>query len=108
MAEKTKVQKEKSSQEATKTIVGTRGRVFEGQVVKKFPHRVVIEFERVVKIQKYERFHKKKTRIHARLPEGLPVDLHDIVQAQECRPLSKIVHFIVLKVIKKAPKEEAA
>ena len=85
--------------------IGTRGRTFEGEVVKKFPTRVVLEFERTVFMRKYERFYKKKTRIHARVPEGLDVGVGDLVLAQECRPLSKLIHFLVLKVVKK---QEAA
>ena len=39
-----------------KLQVGTRGRTFKGTVIKKFPKRVVIEFERMVYIRKYERY----------------------------------------------------
>lgn len=80
--------------------VSTRGRVFEGCVIKKFHKRIVIEFERNVFVQKYERFYKKKSRIHARLPEGIDVSIGDHVKVQECRPLSKIIHHIVIEKIK--------
>ncbi|MFH1325725.1 MAG: 30S ribosomal protein S17 [archaeon] len=80
----------------------TRGRVFEGTVIKKFPKRVAVEFERMIYIRKYERYAKKKTKIHARLPECTEknVNVGDLIKVQECRPLSKIVHFIVLSKIK--------
>jgi small subunit ribosomal protein S17 len=77
--------------------IGTRGRTFEGEVVKKFPTRVVIELERTVFMRKYERFYKKKTRVHARLPEGFDVSVGDLVRAQETRPLSKLIHFLVIE-----------
>ena len=82
--------------------VSTRGRIFEGLVIRKFPKRITIEFERTIKIPKYERFLKKKTKIHARLPDSLAHDIHigDLIRLQECRPLSKIIHFIVIKKIK--------
>ena len=81
-----------------------RGRIFEGKVIRKFPSRVSIEFERMVYIRKYERYSKSKTRIHARLPACMEKDigLGDMVRVQECRPLSKIIHFVVIKKIKGA------
>jgi small subunit ribosomal protein S17 len=82
----------------------TRGRFFEGIVTKKFPKRITIEFERMTKIRKYERFARYKTRIHARLPACLEkeINIGDLIKVQECRPLSKIIHFVVIKKIKDA------
>ncbi|MBX4196599.1 30S ribosomal protein S17 [Candidatus Pacearchaeota archaeon] len=80
--------------------VGARGRVFEGFVTKKFATRVVIEFERTVYVQKYKSFYKKKTRIHAHLPQGMDINVGDYIQVRECRPLSKIIHFIVIKKVR--------
>jgi small subunit ribosomal protein S17 len=79
-----------------------RGRIFEGRVIKKFPRRVVIEFERMIYVSKYERYKKSKTKLHARLPNCLEnqIGLNDLIQIQECRPLSKIIHFVVIKKIK--------
>ena len=87
-------------------VVGTRGRTFEGTVVKKFDRRAVIEFERTVKVAKYERFMRKKTRIHSRIPSNLEVHIGDYVKVQECRPLSKMIHSVVIQVIR--PAEEKA
>jgi len=83
-----------------------RGRIFEGTVIKKFHKRVVIEFERMVYIRKYERYAKSKTKIHARLPECMEknINIGDYIQVQECRPLSKLVHFVVVKKVKGAKK----
>ncbi len=80
-----------------------RGKIFEGKVKKKFPRRIVVEFEKEVYIRKYERYKKRTTRIHARLPDCIKekVQVGDIVQVQECRPLSKIIHFVVIKTSKK-------
>ncbi|MEK6888719.1 MAG: 30S ribosomal protein S17 [Nanoarchaeota archaeon] len=102
----------KVKKEEAKSIVGalervpSRGRIFEGIVVKKFTGRVVIEFERTVKIRKYERFYKKKTKIHARLPSGINIEVGDYVRVQECRPLSKIIHAIVIEKIRSTNLEE--
>jgi len=79
-----------------------RGRFFEGIVTKKFSRRVVVEFERMIYIRKYERYAKSKTKIHARLSAciGQEIKVGDIVQVRECRPLSKIIHFAVIRKIK--------
>ena len=78
-----------------------RGRVFEGRVIKKFPRRITIEFERMVYIGKYERYAKSKTKIHARLPECMEgkIEIGDLIKVQECRPLSKIIHFVVISKV---------
>lgn len=84
----------------------TRGRKFEGYVTKKFPRRIAVEFERVVKERKYDRYFKKKTRLHARLPDCLKdeINIGDYVEVKECRPLSKIIHFVVINKIRSKEK----
>ena len=79
-----------------------RGRTFEGKVKSKFPRRISIEFERMIYVRKYERYAKSKTKIHARLPKCMEdeINVGDIVLIKECRPLSKIIHFAVIKKIK--------
>jgi len=81
-----------------------RGRVFDGKVIKKFHKRVVIEFERMIYVRKYERYTKAKTKLHVRLPVCMEkeINLGDLIKVQECRPLSKIIHFVVIKKIKDA------
>ena len=78
--------------------ISLRGRSFKGTVIKKFPKRVVIEFERTIYVKKYERYSKRKTKLHASLPESMYNDIHvgDYIEIKECRPISKIVHFIVV------------
>jgi len=95
---------EKSLVGTSKIPISVRGRTFEGFVTKKFPKRVVVEFERTVFVQKYERFYKKKTRLHARLEDNLAneINIGDYVRLRETRPLSKIIHFIVLGKVEKA------
>jgi len=108
---------EKTEKKVEKKIVGTvcsdrnchihgnlkvRGRTFEGTVIKKFHKRVVIEFERMVYVRKYERYKKSKTKIHARLPVCIEdeINVGDYIKVQECRPLSKLIHFVVIEKIK--------
>ena len=82
--------------------INPRGKIFEGRVIKKFPKRLTIEFERMIYVRKYERYANSKTKIHARLPESIEkeINIGDLIRVQECRPLSKIIHFIVIKKIK--------
>jgi len=58
----------------------------------------------MIYIKKYERYAKSRTRIHARLPEIMEkeINIEDLIKVQECRPLSKMIHFIVIKKIKDA------
>ena len=81
-----------------------RGRLFEGVVTKKFPRRIVIEFERMVYIKKFERYKKSKTKIHARIPDCMNenIKIGDYIRVRECRPLSKLIHFVVIEKIKNA------
>lgn len=79
-----------------------RGRVFRGVVTKKFPKRVVVEFERTVFVRKYERYAKSKTKLHARLSDCIAdtINVGDYIEIMECRPLSKIIAFVVIKKIR--------
>ena len=80
--------------------LSVRGRYFQGKVIKIFPKRAVIEFERMVRIPKYERYLKTKTKIHARLAECMQdINLGDYIEVGGTRPLSKIIHFVVIKKI---------
>ena len=111
MAEKTKTTAKKTTKEAAAEhaanvhknfMTSLRGRTFEGTVVRKFPTRVAIEFERTVKAYKFDRFYKKKTRIHAKLPVGMDIHIGDYIKVMECRPLSKIIHHVVIEKIRSA------
>jgi len=79
-----------------------RGRHFKGIVKKIVGNRAVIEFERLVYYKKYERFAKAKTKLHAYLPECLKKEIAvgNLVRIGECRPISKIIHFVVMEKIK--------
>lgn len=84
-----------------------RGRVFEGEVIRKFPRRITIRFTRMIYVRKYERYMEGETKIHARLPECMKneINVGDKVAVHECRPLSKIIHFVVVKKIKDKEKK---
>ena len=80
-----------------------RGRIFQGKIVKLKEKNLKIELERVAYVSKYERYLKKKTSLHAHIPQCLRKDMHvgDIIEIEECRPLSKTIHHVVIKIIKK-------
>jgi len=80
-----------------------RGRTFEGAVINKLNGRVTIQFERMLKIEKYDRYEKRKTKIHARLTPCMQeeVSVGDLISVAETRPISKTIHFVVSKVIRK-------
>nr|AJS12728.1 30S ribosomal protein S17P [uncultured archaeon] len=86
-----------------------RGRTFKGFVVSKHDKRIAIEFERMIYLRKYERYAKTKTKLHARLPKCMEkeVNIGDLVQIKECRPLSKMIHSVVIQIIRKAGGEIA-
>jgi small subunit ribosomal protein S17 len=114
--------KKMKKQEENKLIIGecrdkdcpihgnlkTRGRIFQGLVVSKKPKRIAIEFERMIYIKKYERYTKTKTKIHARLPTCMEksVNVGDLIKVKECRPLSKIIHFVVIEKVKNILEEK--
>ncbi len=103
MKEKKNKQKEKqlaAEIAGAESKISSHGRFFSGYITKKFSKRIVLEFERTVYVKKYERFFKKKIRIHARLPSSIEVNIGDLVKVQECRPLSKIIHHVVIEKLK--------
>lgn len=74
-----------------------RGRAFDGEVLTKDTHKtVVVGWQRLVKIRKYERYAKKKTRVMAHNPECINANIGERVTIIECRPLSKTKHFVIV------------
>jgi small subunit ribosomal protein S17 len=89
--------------------ISLRGRTFKGTVIKKFPKRIVIEFLRTIFVKKYERYSKRKTKLHARLPDCMSQDINlgDYVEIKECRPISKIIHFVCIGKVEKEKKKDS-
>jgi len=56
------------------------------------------EFEK--KATKYERFEKRRSKIHAHSPPCLEAKAGDHVRIAECRPLSKTKSYVVVEVLK--------
>jgi len=79
-----------------------RGQVIEGTVVSNDMDRtVVVEREYDVKVPKYDRQMKRRSRIPAHVPEVLePLSVGDDVKIAETRPLSKTKSHVVVEAKK--------
>ncbi|MFQ5921177.1 MAG: 30S ribosomal protein S17 [Nitrososphaerales archaeon] len=79
--------------------LGVRGRLFSGRVVSaKGRKMVVVEHEYTHLIQKYKRYERSKSRMHAYMPPCIDAREGDAVTIAECRPVSKTVSFVVIEV----------
>jgi small subunit ribosomal protein S17 len=79
-----------------------RGRTLSGTVIgTKMSKTAIIEFERRFFIPKFERFEKRRTKIKVHNPQCIKAQEGDIVKVQECRPLSKTKHFVIIEKLGK-------
>jgi len=76
-----------------------RGKLFEGTVVSsKARKMVVVQRETPKYLDKFKRYARSKSTIHAFAPSCLVIQEGAKVVAAECRPLSKSVSFVVVEV----------
>jgi small subunit ribosomal protein S17 len=76
----------------------TRGAVFEGKVVgARTKKTAVVEIPRLERVRKYERLEKRRSKVHAHVPECMRVREGDSVRIAECRKLSKTKSHVVVK-----------
>lgn len=79
--------------------LSVRGAVIDGVVKNaKMRSTVVVEREKRVYVPKYERFKRVTHKYSAHSPPCLAAKEGDKVIIAECRPLSKTVKFVVVKV----------
>ncbi|MFZ2070031.1 MAG: 30S ribosomal protein S17 [Halobacteriota archaeon] len=75
-----------------------RGQILDGVVVSdKAPKTVVVLRSYLKKIRKYERYEKRRSKIHAHNPPCIDAKVGDRVKIMECRPLSKTKSFVVVE-----------
>ncbi|WP_135606325.1 30S ribosomal protein S17 [Methanococcoides sp. NM1] len=75
-----------------------RGQILVGTVVSdKMDRTVVIQQRREKLINKYQRYEKRQSKIHAHNPPCIDAKVGDIVTFAECRPLSKTKSYVVVK-----------
>ena len=80
--------------------VKVRGQSFKGRVVSAKPSRTVtIERTLIEFVPKFERYKKKRSRVHAHNPECISAKEGDTVLVGETRRLSKTKSFSVLKIL---------
>jgi small subunit ribosomal protein S17 len=81
--------------------LSVRGQVFNCTVVSdRMDSTVVVlrKFEK--KIRKFERFEKRRSKIHAHNPSCIEAKMGDKVKIAECRPISKTKSFVVVEVLR--------
>jgi small subunit ribosomal protein S17 len=82
-----------------------RGKQFTGKVVShKMQRSVVVEWQGWRHIPKYERYKRTRTKVIAHNPPCINAAEGDRVMIGECRPLSKMKNFVVMKVLGKLEK----
>jgi small subunit ribosomal protein S17 len=75
-----------------------RGRDFVGTVTKAGAQKtVVVQWERLFSLPKYQRFEKRKSKIAAHNPACIAAKVGDKVRIIETRPISKTKTFVVVE-----------
>ncbi len=78
--------------------INIHGRMFSGIVISRRMHKTAkVSWERRFFLKKYERYERRRSSVMAHVPENIEVKEGDKVIIQECRPLSKTKHFIIIK-----------
>lgn len=77
--------------------ISVRGKVLQGKAVNlKAKGLAVIQREYYHYVKKYNRYEKRRSRVHAHVPTCISLKEGEEVVVAECRPISKTVSFIVV------------
>jgi small subunit ribosomal protein S17 len=68
-----------------------------GRIVSLGKAFVVIQREYLLKLKKYGRYQRRRSRLHAHLPPCLYAREGDFATIAECRPLSKTISFVLVE-----------
>jgi len=80
--------------------IAVRGQTFSGVVIKsKSPSSAVVEWDRIIKVAKYDRAYKTSSKVLAHVPKGMKVRAGDRVKIGETRKLSRAKSFVVTEVL---------
>jgi len=75
-----------------------RGKILEVKVVSnKMDKSAVVVWDRLVKVPKYERYMKKRSKLSVHVPPCIDVEVGDRVKIMECRPISKTKKFVIIQ-----------
>ena len=78
--------------------LAVRGQTIEGRVASTdMDKTVIVEREYDVKVPKYDRYMKRRSRVPAHHPPCLSLDVGDTVRIAETRPLSKTKSHVVIE-----------
>lgn len=76
-----------------------RGKLLTGIVMSaKAPKMIVASREYPRKVQKYKRFQRSRSKVHAYLPSCIEVKEGDEVRIAECRRIAKSVSYVTIEV----------
>jgi small subunit ribosomal protein S17 len=79
--------------------LSVRGQTLEGTVASTdMTKTVIVEREYDVKVPKYDRFMKRRSRVPAHAPPCLELEVGDTVTIAETRPLSKTKSHVVVSI----------
>ncbi|NHX35862.1 MULTISPECIES: 30S ribosomal protein S17 [Halolamina] len=80
--------------------LSVRGQVLEGEVASTdMDKTVVVEREYDVRVPKYDRYMKRRSRVPAHQPPCVDTEEGDTVRIAETRPLSKTKSHVVVEVV---------
>ncbi len=80
--------------------LSVRGQLIDGTVVSDRATRSVVVQRKYFKyIPKYERYEKRKSKLHAHNPDCIAAKIGDRVSIAECRSVSKTKSFVVIQVL---------
>jgi len=81
--------------------ISVRGRLDEGIVIKlKANKTAVVQKDYLIFVHKYQRYERRRSKYHVRVPDCMEVKENDRVIFGETRPIAKTVASVVLKVIR--------
>ncbi|MCS7096992.1 MAG: 30S ribosomal protein S17 [Candidatus Methanomethylicia archaeon] len=79
--------------------LSVRGRIIEGIVVSaKMKKNVVVQRDYLKYVSKYQRYERRRSKIHAYNPPCINAKEGDKVKIVECRPINKTTSFVVIEV----------
>ena len=78
--------------------ISVRGNEFRGIITSAKAHKTVTITRQMIQyVQKYERYKKTRSKIHAHLPECMKFAENDLVRVGETRKLSKTKSFVIVQ-----------
>jgi small subunit ribosomal protein S17 len=93
---------EKLQEAAIKERILPKGQSLTGVVVSNKAKKTVTVMRDVfIKLPKYKRYMRKRSKIHAHVPGDILLELGDVVEISQSRKISKTKAWIVTKILKR-------